>query len=317
MSLFQLHKQALCTGLLLLIASAAQAGGSGSTLYVHCRSNYGLNSIGAALKALQHSESSGPSTINVSGACHENVIIQSIDRLTLNAVNGASVSDASGGKLDVIDILDSRDLAINGFSINAGSDGVSGANGIVCADWSSCRLSGNVIQGAGSGAGLSVAEASLAALDGDTFQNNNVGLDVRSGAKVRPGGAGRTITANNNGRGIQLVRGAFVFLQATIENSSDAGVAVQYQSTLELFSSSITGSGSVGVSASESSFARFQGSNITGNAGSGVVLSDLSMGHFQTTTVKGNGATDVVCNPQFSATRGTNTIGGKTNCMEP
>jgi hypothetical protein len=304
----------LCLPLLLfMVVGTVKAG----TLYVNCGARTGLTSIGAALKALRYSEGQGPSTINVSGACHENVVIQSLDRLTLNAVNGASVSDASGGKLDVIDIFDSRDLAINGFSINAGSDGVSGANGIGCFDWSSCRLSGNVIQGAGSGAGFQVAAASLATLDGDTLQNNNFGLQVLSGSKVRLGVTGRTITARNNGRGIDMRRGAFAFLQANIENSSDAGVAVQVQSTIELVSSSITGSGGVGAFASESSFARFQVSNISGNAGSGVVYSDLSMGDFRATTVSGNGATDVVCNPQYSATRGTATIGGTTNCVEP
>ena len=56
----------------------------------------------------------------------------------------------------MIDIVDSRDVAINGFTINAGSDGVTGANGILCVDFSTFRLSGNVIQGAASGAGFGV-----------------------------------------------------------------------------------------------------------------------------------------------------------------
>jgi hypothetical protein len=77
-----------------------------------------------------------------------NVAVGGMDRLTLTAVHGASVSDASSGTLTVIDIEEFRDVAINGFTINAGSDGVSGANGIVCGDFSACRLSGNVIQGA-------------------------------------------------------------------------------------------------------------------------------------------------------------------------
>ena len=295
---------------LLLSASTVRA----ATLNVDCGGRGPLTSIGAALKAVQYA---GPSTINVSGACHENVVIQSLDRLTLNAVNGASVSDASGGAQDVISVADSRDVAITGFTVNAGSNG-SGSNAVSCLDWSSCRLSGNVIQGAASGAGLIVAQAALATLDGDTLQNNNFGLQVLSGAKVRLGGMARTITSRNNSRGIDMRRGAFVFLQANIANNADAGVAVQFQSTIELVSSSITGNGSVGAFARESSFARFQFSTITGNAGAGVVYSDLSMGDFVATTVSGNGGgTDVVCNPQFSATRGTTTIGGTTNCVEP
>ena len=298
--------------LLFVLSLSAQA--DAATLYVNCAGKGPLTSIGAALKLVQYL---GPSTINVSGACHENVVIQSLDRLTLNALNGASVSDASGGTQDVIDIFDSRDVSINGFTINAAWDGQSGANAIGCGDWSACRLSGNVLQGAAGGAGLDVFQASEATLDGDTLQNNYYGLQVLSASKVREGGASRTITSRNNVRGIDMRRGAFVYLQANITNNSDVGVAVQFQSTLELTSSSITGSGSAGALATQSSFARFTFSTISGNAGSGVILSDLSMGNFGGTTVSGNGATDVVCNPQFAATRGTTTIGGTTNCVEP
>jgi Right handed beta helix region len=210
------------------------------------------------------------------------------------------------------------DVSINGFTVNAAWDGVSGANGISCCDWSSCRLSGNLIQGAAGGAGFSVFQASEATLDGDTLQNNGTGLLVFSAAKVRGGGQGRPFTARNNTRGIDMRRGAFVYVGAAIENSSDVGVAVMWHSTLELTGSSITGSGSVGALVREGSFARFTFSTITGNAGSGVTYSDLSMGDFGATTVSGNsGQPDVVCNPQFSATRGTGTIGGTTNCVEP
>lgn len=73
--------------LLLLNGSAAEA----SILYVHCGAGGGLNSIGAALSALKSSENGAPTTVNVAGRCHENVVIQSVGRLALNAVNGASV----------------------------------------------------------------------------------------------------------------------------------------------------------------------------------------------------------------------------------
>ena len=298
-----------------LLMSTSVVGAAG--LNVNCAAKEGLHSIGAALKILQNAEGRGPTTINVSGACHENVVIQSIDRLTLNAVNGASVSDASGGKLDVIDIFDSRDVAISGFTINAGSDGTGGANGIGCGDWSTCRLSGNVIQGAASEAGFSVFQASLATLDGDTLQNNSIGLLVLSGSRVRAGG-NRPFTSRGNERGIDLRRDAFAYVGAVVENSSDVGVAVAFHSTLELTGGSISASGSVGALVRESSFARFTFSSITGNAGGGVAYSDLSMGDFGATTVSGNGGQlDVVCNPQFSATRGTGTINGTTNCVEP
>jgi hypothetical protein len=306
-----IRKYVIAPALLLLMGSTAQA----ATLHVNCGAQEeGLNSIGAALKALQSSESHGPATVNVSGACKENIVIQSMDRLTLTAVNGASVSDASGGTLTVIDIEDSRDVAINGFTINAGSDGVSGANGIICGDFSICRLSGNVIQGAASGAGFIVFGQAQATLGGDTLQNNGAGLVVLSAGRVRAG----PFTSRNNGRGIDLRRGAFAFITAVVENNSDVGIAVMWHSTLELTSGSISGSGGVGALVREGSFARFSGSTISGNAGGGVAYSDLSMGGFVGTTVSGNGGkTDVVCNPQFAATRGTGGIGGTTNCVEP
>src|SRR5215467_9519203 len=103
-----------CMSLLLFMAASTVRA---TTLSVNCAAKEGLHSIGAALRVLQNGEGHQPSTINVSGACHENVVIQSFDRLTLNAINGASVSDASSGKRDVISIFDSRDVAINGFTV--------------------------------------------------------------------------------------------------------------------------------------------------------------------------------------------------------
>lgn len=290
-----------------------------TTLYVNCGAKAGLTSIGGALRTLQYAEGHGPNTINVSGACHENVVIQSVDRLTLNAVNHASVSDASGGKQDVIAVFDSRDVAINGFTINAGSDGVTNANGISCNDWSMCRLALNVVQGAGSGGGFAVYQASEATVDGDTFQNNGVGLIVHSGTKVRPGGQARAITVRSNGQGMHIVRQAFVFVLATVENNSAQGVVLRFNSTLDL-TGSISHNGDVGAVILESSAARFTSSTLANNGGPGVSVGDLSMVTFNTDTVTGNGGgTDVVCNPQFSGTRGTLTDigGGTTNCVEP
>jgi len=299
----------LCLSLFLLMSASV---GWATTLNVSCAAKEGLHSIGAALRVLQNGEGHSPSTINVSGACRENVVIQSIDRLTLNAVNGASVSDASGGTLDVISIQDSRDVAINGFTINAGAG--DSINGITCGDFSICRLSHNVIQGATGGGGFTLFGQAQATLDGDVLQNNGQGLLMRSGTKVRGG----PFTSRNNGQGINIGRQAFAFILAVVQNNSDAGVVVQWQSTLELTSGTISGNGSVGALVRQSSFARFSDSTITGNAGGGVILQDLSMGNFIATSVTGNGGvTDIVCSPQYSATRGVADTGGTTNCVEP
>jgi len=307
----------LCLPVVLIVAASTVRA---TTLSVNCAAKEGLHSIGAALKVLQNGEGHEPSTVNVSGVCHENVVIRSLDRLTLNATNGASVSDASGGKQDVIAVYDSRDVAINGFAINAGSDGVSGANGISCNDWSACRLALNVIQGAGSGAGFAVYQASEATVDGDTFQNNGVGLIANSGTKVRAGGQARPITSRNNGRGLQLTRLSFAFILANLNNNTELGVRLAFHSTLDLISGSISQNGSAGAYVAEGSAARFTSTTINANAGPGVLVQDLSMVTFNGATVTGNGGgTDVVCNQQFSATRGalSDIGGGTTNCVEP
>jgi hypothetical protein len=310
MSATELKQHACALLLLLLTANTAEA----ITLSVNCGGKAGLTTINAAVRALQGFDYRGPGTINVSGACHENVAIQSIDRLTLNAVNGASVSDASGGTLDVISVADSRDVAINGFTVNGVSTG--SANGISCNDYSICRLSGNVIQGAGNG-GFAVYGASNATLDGDTLQNNlGAGLVIRTGSTVRLGL--RPFTARRNGQGINMGRGSIAAIGAVIESNSDQGVVVQEQSTLD-FSGSSSSNGSHGANVREGSVARFTSATISNNGGEGVLVSDLSIVSFSGATVTGNvGGTDVFCAPQFSATRGTATDigGGTTNCVE-
>jgi hypothetical protein len=90
----------------------------------HCNSNKGLSTISAALKLLQKLQSAGPNTINVSGACNENILITDIDRLTITGGNGASLTDATGGAADVGDIRNSR-VTITGMTI----DGQNGQNG--------------------------------------------------------------------------------------------------------------------------------------------------------------------------------------------
>jgi hypothetical protein len=304
--------------LTVLLALVIPAAAHAATLRVNCGQHGGLNTIEAALKILASGESPGANTVLVAGHCRENVVIQGMDRLTLTAVGGASVSDASGGTLDVVAISDSRDVAINGFTINAGTG--DGINGVSCNDFSTCRLSKNTLQGATGGGGFAIYSQSEATLDGDTLQNNLTGLFMRSGTKVRGG----PFTSRNNQQGINIGRQAFAYIEAIVENNSGAGIVVQWQSTLELTAdlssgnpSIVTGNGGVGALVTQSSFARFAGSTISGNGGGGVILQDLSMGNFVADTITGNGGTDIVCSPKYSATRGVaDTGGGTTNCVE-
>jgi len=297
-----------------LLTAAATA--NAVTLRVNCGQHSGMSSIGAAIRAVQSSESRGPSTILVSGNCRENVVIQSIDRLTLTAIKGASITDASGGKLSVVDMEDSRDVAINGFVINAGADGVTGTSGVVCGDSSVCRLSGNTIQGATDGSGFAVFGSSTAVIDGDILQGNATGLGIFSASSVRG-----TFTARKNSEGARVVRSSYLNIaDCNVSNNAGVGITVRGNATLNLGNCSISGNGSNGIMLQWGAYGQLATSTITGNGNVGVDISDLSFAIFDTDVITGNqSGTDVVCNPQYSATRGAldSIGGGTTNCVEP
>jgi hypothetical protein len=303
----------LCLPLVLLMsASTVKA----ATLYVNCGGKVGVTSIGAALKILQYSEGHGPSTINVSGACHENVVIQSLDRLTLHAASGASITDTSGGNLSAVTIDDSRDVAINGFTINGGASG--GADGVDCQDGSVCRLNGNTIQGAANGYGVGVFFSQVF-LDGGALQSNFVGLAVINGAT----GRATNVTIQNNSTGIEIRTQSFVNTTATITANTAGGVFVHESGTLSCPGCQITGNGGIGVILQRDSSARLYGAYaVTGNAGGGILLTEESSAYFPqpTGTVTGNtGGMDVFCGSSYTTARNakTNIGGGSTNCVEP
>src|SRR5437879_4975241 len=176
MRTFSLTKHLCASALFLLIGSTAHA----VTLSVNCGSTTGLPSINAALKVLQSSEEShGTNTINVSGACHENLSISNADGLTLNAAPGASISDASGGTNFVILIDHSPRVDINGFTINGA---------VTCQLISNCRFSGNSFQGSYTN-GVAIVGAATALFSGDTIRNaKGAGLLINADAAVGAGG---------------------------------------------------------------------------------------------------------------------------------
>lgn len=298
------------------------------TLNVNCNGSGddGPATITGALKFL---DPEGPNTINVSGSCKENVLIQGFGRLTLNANPGASINDASGGAGNVVDIEDSTDVAIQGFTISGGDVGV------FCGDLSVCRFKNNTIQNAtasvtGDGVGVWVGR-SRATFDGDAIQNNeNRGLNVVNGSAAR----GVNIQVSHNGAfGVFVGSGSlFTGDPATIQNNGVAGVRVATHSTFNLLAGTITGNATNGVrvgNASEASIQSFDGAiSISNNGGPGVQIDDLSFVLFQNggtadlaLTVTGNSDPQVVCNPQFSATRGVfSDVTPQpitTNCTEP
>jgi hypothetical protein len=151
--------------------------------------------IQRAIDILQQGGSEGPNTVLVSGSCKENITIQSMDNLTLTAQNGASITDPSHGNLDVIDIVDSRRVSINGFTINGG------AVGVRCGNYSLCRFNSNTIQNADPGV---LSNASQASFAGDTLETtgNAAGIDVFCNQQFSAGVTlvnGDSLTVQGNG----------------------------------------------------------------------------------------------------------------------
>ena len=299
----------LCLSLLLLMSAGIVRA---ATLSVNCGGKGALSSIGGALKVLLNVP--GPNTINVSGACNENVVIQSLDRLTLNATPGASINDVSGGNLDVIDVLDSRDVSINNFTISGG------ASGVVCLDRSLCRLNGNTIQGASfSGVGVFFSQADV---NGGLLQNNVTGLSVFHGSEAKAQG----VTIQNNGNGIELRAHVLLNTNSVVTANSAAGIFATHNSTLNCVGCQLTSNGDHGLILRRNSTARiYAGAAITGNTGGGVLLTEESSAYFPNGSgdnVNHNipaGVLDVACGASAATAKfaTTNTGGGSTKCVEP
>jgi hypothetical protein len=293
---------------LMIVASAANA----ATLYVNCGAKVGLTSIGAALKALQSFESQRPATINVSGACNENVVIQNLDRLTLNAAPGASINDVSAGNLDTVQVANSNGVTINNFTINGGVSGIS------CVLGSLCFVNGITAQGAGF-AGVAAGALSRVFVSGGTFQNNYFGLEVVNGGGAWAFGV---LIQHNSAGGVELRTQAVLNTDATITGNSGSGVFATHNATLNCNGCQVTGNGILGVILRRNSTARFAGGPvITGNTGGGVLLSEESSAYFAgPATVTGNpGGLDVACDVSATTARNatSNIGGGTTNCAEP
>jgi hypothetical protein len=300
---------------LLLYALLLPVVGQAANLKVNCggSSEDALPTINSAVRLLNPA---ALNTVTVSGSCHENILIQGFDRLTLITTTGATINDASGGQSPVVDIEDSRRVNLEGFTIRGGSRGVN------CNNASVCSLTGNTVETAQQGVG-SFAGSKLF-LYSNTIQNNSqqavvVAHDSRVGSEYD--------TFKGSGDvGVFAISGAsFITIGSIIQNNGSDGIVVKDHSTAELISVTISGNAGNGVTVENAGEARFDSDagpvTVTANGGSGVSVRDLSFGFFSAgNSITGNlGGTDVVCAPQFSATRGalTNIGGGKTNCVEP
>src|ERR1019366_6237169 len=288
--------------LLVAIGAASQCA-QAANLTVNCNNK---EKIHKAVKLLADTNPQGPNTVTVVGSCRENILIKSMDRLTLITKKGASITDRSGGTLPVVDIEDSQRVTLQGFTINGGD------RGVVCNTASLCYLTGNTIQGPGH-FGVHVLGGSRAFLESNVIQiwgrgSFITGAQAFSSNDVFQGNGGSAIVAfsgayfeslnssfNNNGVGIDAAGGGLNLNGGTISGNIGDGVRLLGSASVVFGGPTITGNGGVGVHLEDGSFAGFLAANITGN------LSGL----------------DVDCEPQFPITRFVDRTGGITNCVEP
>jgi parallel beta-helix repeat protein len=269
-------------------------------------------SISGTLASLVSAGNTRGVTIFVTGTCKENIFIYPFDHLMLQALPIATIQDVSNGTAPVVEIFNSYDVTVTGFTINGGSQGVN------CDIDSYCTLSVNTIQQSVDGVRFGSSHGLV--LNNNISNNVDRGIAVVNGASVT---TSSNTVSGNGGAGIVVSFGSNLTISSdTIQNNASNGIQV-VQGSVRANDLTITGNSGDGVflaRASAASFGQVNAGNVmTGNGGNGVSVNDLSFAEFDgTNNVSGNlTQPDVACNPQYSATRGAGTVGGTTNCTEP
>jgi hypothetical protein len=294
------RRASVFTLFLLVALSAASQYAQAVSLRVDCDKH---DSISKVLHLLAKANPQGPNRVTVSGSCEGNLVIKSMDRLTLITLTGASITDRSNGTLAVVDIEDSQKVALQGFTINGG------AQGILCSTASLCYLTGNTIQGPGH-FGVNVLKGSRAFLESNVIQNWGRGAFI-TGAQVF---SSNDVFQGNGGSGIAALVGSyFESLNSTFDNNGDG---IEAAGVMVLNGGTVSGNSRIGVRMLGGNVV-FQGPTITGNGGVGVHLEDGAFAGFLAANITGNlGGLDIECTPQFPITRFVDRTGGITNCVE-
>src|SRR6266478_3995214 len=289
--------------ILLVASGAASQLAQAANLTVNCDNK---ETIHKAVKLLANTNPQGPNTISVAGSCRENIVIQSMDRLTLITKKGASITARSNGTLPVVDIEDSQRVTLQGFTINGGD------RGIVCNTASLCRLTGNTIQGPGH-FGVNVLGGSRAFLESNVIQNWGRGSFISDGAQVF---SRNDVFQGNGGSAIAALGDYFGSLNSNFDHNG-AGIEAG-GGGLAINGGSVSGNTSEGIRLLGNVSAGFLGPTITGNGGVGVHLEDGAFAGFLAANITGNlGGLDIECAPQVPITRFVDRTGGITNCVEP
>ncbi len=255
-----------------------------------------------------------PAVLLISGTCHENVVIQGLDSITLQGNPTATIDGGSDPNLGTVAITGSQIIALNNLTITGGGEGVG------CIGASFCVLTQVTIQN-GLGNGANVGRGAHLDITDSVIQNNAAfGLGIGVGSAAFFGGS---ITGNGSD-GVSMRNGSFfgtgpgdVIPNVTIQNNAGNGIRTILRNTISLGSAVITGNALDGVTLQMGSSMRMFDSSITNNGGHQVRIGDLSMASFAPGTVTGANYPDVVCDPLFSTTRNLRSLilrGATTNC---
>lgn len=249
-----------------------------------------------------------PATLFVSGTCRENVVIQGLDRVTIQGNPTATIDGGTDPSLVAVTISDSRGIQLVSLTVTGGGIGVA------CFTQSLCRFSQMTVQNS-LGDGVSVGLRSEANIENTVIENSaGAGLSVRGGT----GNLGDVTIVGNAAGGVQLgLGGGFLAVSGgSISENGGNGITASAANFVFLGGATVSRNSGDGVALQAGSTANVRGSEVSGNADHQFRIGDLSsvvFGDFN--TVFGTTFPDVVCDPVFSGTRGFGGLAGATtNC---
>ncbi len=127
-------------------------------------------------------------------------------------------------------------------------------------------------------AGLTVYQFGTADVTESTFQDNGIGLDVRSNSGVTVSGS----AFDGNGYG---VTSGFI----EVFGSYDLCISALCRSAFTLFDTFVTDNGATGIYA-HNTVARIEETEISGNGSGGLAVANADVNPFQNNVIEGNGA---------------------------
>jgi hypothetical protein len=311
----------LCAGVALLVLAAPMITAQAAVVSVDC-SKKGA-SINSAIGKLDRSLSN---TVNVTGNCTENILVNGHRDLTIAAQGAATLSSADVN-FGTVEIIGSSRVTLSGLTINGGF------NGVQCDDRSVCVLSGVNVVG-GTGGGLALQKQSTADVIGGSIINsggNGIGVFGASSVNVSPGPnntpvviSGHTEPQFQSAYGIFAQDGSFVRVDGATITGNNNGAAGERGAVLKLLGTTITGNSGVGVSV-RASTVQVTGA-VTNNGSHGIRVRELAYLVFSgATDLTGNVGLYVRCDNVTSTTNPKSLVGSfvpteeasKTNCPNP